>query len=172
MSIYENVTFVSSKNYSFLLCLFHLLQNRFTNTTDNVLTLTGVRYNIFMVFLRYLYTDHLKISFHFAGDLAKLARKFQLPRLETLCKKLVIKSKHNNSAMPNSTFALDLQQAINDPESADLKFIVQDETVLAHRAILTARVPYFERLLQGDFKEKQQVGIFEFTFTNNKNILN
>jgi len=131
-----------------------LFQTRFVGGKENHVKISGVKFSVFSSLLHYLYTDHLKVPPHLVKELKLLAIKYGLERLALMCTRNGVMNDQKVS-IPNSVFAKDMSQAINNSEDYDIKFIVQGEEVYSHRAILTARCSYFERLFESDFKEKQ-----------------
>jgi len=111
--------------------------------------------------LYYLYTDHIIIAPHLIKDLALLAQKFDLPRLAALCSRAAFRAWKSQLPgdevnIPGSTFAADLRAAVNSKHFSDLSFRVNDAEVHAHKVILAARCPYFQRMFEGNFKERDQ----------------
>jgi len=64
----------------------YLLQNRFGYYKGDTFYVSNVEHNVFLAFLRYLYTDHLKAPSHLLRKLEALARRYRLPRLAALCR--------------------------------------------------------------------------------------
>lgn len=131
-----------------------LLHERFIGDVPAKLKMNGVKYPVFMAMLNYLYTDHLKVGPHLIDQLQALAKFYRIPRLVELCQRAL--GKTNLSISPSSV-SEELVNAINDPHYSDLTFSFQDgTTVHANKCILFARCPYFARLFEGGFKERDQ----------------
>jgi leucine-zipper-like transcriptional regulator 1 len=59
--------------------------------------------------------------------------------------------------VPPSALVSDLQQLINNPELADVRFIVDGKEVYAHKAILAIRSEYFRAMLCGGMRESMMI---------------
>ena len=55
--------------------------------------------------------------------------------------------------MPPPTLVSDFGRLINNPELADVRFVVEGKDVFAHRAVLACRSEYFRVLLTGGMRE-------------------
>lgn len=131
-----------------------LLHERFIGNVPEKLKISGVKYPVFMAMLNYLYTDHLKVGPHLVLQLQTLAKFYRIPRLVSLCERA---SGESNISIPPSTVSQELVNAINDPSYSDMAFTFQDGTkVFGNKCILLARSPYFSRLFQSGFKERNQ----------------
>ncbi|EGC36949.1 hypothetical protein DICPUDRAFT_97415 [Dictyostelium purpureum] len=149
----------------------------------------SIKYQIFIGFLNYIYTDHLVIAPHLRGELAALALKMGLTRLAALCKSYTYRLRKVEK-IPESTFSKEIIESINELEKADLKFKIKptdDCSIPAHKFILAQRNLYFKTMFECSFKEKDQneflVGdeindektfklILEYIYGNNENIIN
>jgi len=121
----------------------------------------------FFGLLLYLYTDHLIIAPHLTKDLALVARKWQLTRLESLCNRATYRAWRAQSAgidltIPPSTFGVEMCVAVNSKYCADVSFMVNGEHIYSHKVVLAGRCPYFQRMFEGNFKERDQ-GTFSIT---------
>ncbi|PRP80534.1 hypothetical protein PROFUN_11847 [Planoprotostelium fungivorum] len=136
------------------------LQNRFSHKESDALSVKGVKYPIFMGLLRYLYTDHVKIPPHLKKDLGALAKRWGMERLYIMCKRGSATSElksEGSVVIPPSSFSQEMSMSIDSLSmSPDITFIVQEEKIYGHRAILRARCPYFERLFESSFKERNE----------------
>lgn len=130
-------------------------------------TISNVKYPIFYALVMYLYTDHLVIPPHLTRDLALLAKLWDLPRLEALCSRATYRSWRQGHgvdiSIPNTSFAPEMKLAVNLKQFSDLSFLVNGERIYSHRVILAARCPYFKRMFEGSFKERDQS---EFSIEN------
>lgn len=61
--------------------------------------------------------------------------------------------------LPPPALVNDLHRLINNPELADVRFIVGGKDVYAHRAILAVRSEYFRVMLLGGMRESLESGI-------------
>lgn len=135
----------------------------------------GIKYNVFLGLINYIYTDHIKVSSHVAKDLLTIAQKYGLERLVQLCKRTIEKDQYLvpssleevsqiNNTLQYSSFSDDLETVINNTDSSDLTFRsstdVNSTKIAVHKCILRSRSNYFERLFGGEFKEKD---MFEHT---------
>jgi hypothetical protein len=136
------------------------MQRRFLHRDDHTLAIPNADYLVFMGFLRYLYTDHLRIPSHLLTKLEVMANRFKLPRLAALCHRLHVHGEAASSEkraveVPPSTFAQDMRTAINDHRYADITFHTDDgEAVHAHKLVLVARCEFFPTIFEGSFVEK------------------
>jgi hypothetical protein len=138
-----------------MLLKYILLHERFGPELKSAFVLSGVRYPAFMAFLRYLYTDHLKVGSHLTAELGKLASRWGVPRLEDLCKRM--KLADDEYKVSSSVLSADLETMVDNKLFSDVTFVVQSQKIYAHRCILIKRCSYFERLLESNFKERDQV---------------
>ena len=139
-----------------LFAKYLLFQNRFcTGTIDKLIRINGIRYHTFMAFIRYLYTDHLRVASHLISELYHFAMKYEVFRLAHLCKQKQIKEEE--IIVTPSTYKQELYNMVDNYLFSDISFLVEGTTrIRAHKCILTLRSEYFERLFEGNFKEKQQ----------------
>jgi len=160
-----------------------LFQNRFVSPNIDSVKINGVRYLVFMAFLRYLYTDHLKVAPHMIAELERFASKYSVPRLEEMCKR----GKGNMKiSIPPSQFASDLVQMVMNNLYSDITFIVQKQKIWSHRSLLVKRSSYFERLFHSQFKERDLnefqidesispnifISILRYLYTGDESIIN
>eukprot|EP01118_Nematostelium_gracile_P013110 TRINITY_DN4908_c0_g1_i1.p1 TRINITY_DN4908_c0_g1~~TRINITY_DN4908_c0_g1_i1.p1 ORF type:complete len:793 (-),score=171.07 TRINITY_DN4908_c0_g1_i1:23-2269(-) len=129
--------------------LFH---TRFCGGVARRWVIQGVKATVMTAFLQYLYTDHVRVAPHLAGELCQLATRWGVDRLASMCKVKVLQ-RHLNLSL--SQWKEDLSACI-DGEYSDVTFRLKGDTVSAHKALLICRCPYFERLMEGQFKEKSQ----------------
>jgi len=136
----------------------------------------------------YLYTDHVTIAPHLTKELALLARKWGVTRLEALCNRSTYRAwkTHNTvaDAIPGSEFAIQMRPAVNASQYSDLSFVVNGVHIRAHKVILAARCPYFQRMFEGRFKERNQasfnvddtstesfLALLEFLYTGEESVV-
>lgn len=133
---------------------------RFGKSSGETLRLPSwIDYSIFLVLLRYLYTDHVRIPAHFAPKLEHLASRLRLPRLVLISQKLYLQDRDLAWAsvrIPPSSFSADMTSALEDPRFADVLFQMDDGTeITAHKLILIGRCEYFNAIFGGSFKERE-----------------
>lgn len=125
----------------------------------------NVRYPLFIGFLHYLYTDHVKIAPHMLESLAQLATKWGVPRLEALARKSFEKStslifqaetaEGKSIEVPPSAFAQEMFSQLKSGEGSDMTFDVHGQKFRAHKVVLTTRSAYFSTLFETSFKERE-----------------
>jgi len=123
--------------------------------------LLGVKPALFLGLLYYLYTDHVIVAPHLVKDLAVLAKQFDVARLAALCSRATFRAwkfqgNGDEFNVPATNFAADMETLVNSPKFSDLSFHVNGVDIRAHKVILAARCPYFRRMFEGNFKEKDQ----------------
>ena len=167
-----------------MLFKFILLHERFGPQLKSSFVLSNIRYPTFMAFLKYLYTDHLKVGSHLTAELGKLAARWGVPRLEELCKRM--KLGDDDFKVSKSVLAENLEFMVNNKSFSDVAFIVQNQKIYAHRCILIKRCSYFERLLESNFKERDQkefvidesispkifLDILKYLYTGDESVIN
>jgi len=57
------------------------------------------------------------------------------------------------STTPDPDLHLDLGKLLTSKRHADVTFLVEGESIVAHKAVLSARCQYFERMFESDVKE-------------------
>ena len=64
------------------------------------------------------------------------------------------------------------QSLFNNPELSDVRFLVENETVCAHKLILAMGSPVFKNMFFGELKEQRSViSIIDLTTSGFKNAL-
>ncbi|KAK5578203.1 hypothetical protein RB653_003156 [Dictyostelium firmibasis] len=119
----------------------------------------SVKYQIFIGFLQYLYTDHLVIAPHLRVELGKYAEKMGIERLSALCKRYTYRLRITEK-VPQSEFSKQLIQAVDELTKADISFKIKESdtsSIYAHKFILTQRNLYFKTMFECSFKEKDQM---------------
>ena len=112
--------------------------------------LRGIKPQVLLAVLYYLYTDHLKCPPHLLGELAAVARRHKLPRLAQLAQRVVLASE---PIMPSS-FKTDMLAMVAEPEFSDLLCKLEDGRALpTHRVVLAARCEYFATIFACGFQE-------------------
>jgi hypothetical protein len=91
---------------------------------DCALYLKGVRKPVLMQLMQYLYCDYIKAPAHIARELAPLARRLALPRLEAMARAIV----DPNTDVPASTWKEDLAEAVDDEVLSDVCFEISAQT--------------------------------------------
>jgi len=71
----------------------------------------------------------------------------------------VERQKRTTIVIPDSKFSEDFSQLINEPNSSDVKFIVENRPIFAHRRVLAARSEHFRGMLFGGLKESNEFEI-------------
>ncbi|XP_013385052.1 rho-related protein racA [Lingula anatina] len=115
----------------------------------------------FVQVLEFLYTGvpDLKddISDQELDEITRVAKIFQLPHLETICRNKKNEEEFLNPSI--GTFLNDLtgqslkELFLNQPEWADIVFIVEGQKVYAHRVVLSARCDVLSAMFSGHFSE-------------------
>ena len=101
--------------------------------------------------VRYLYCDYVSIPKAFAWDLLRLAKVYELERLERICAELL--NLTDRKELIRSDFTESMMSAAVDNTYADVIFNCEDGTkVFAHKAIIE-RYAFFQGLLSGHFIE-------------------
>ncbi|KAM9982065.1 hypothetical protein ACTFIY_004358 [Dictyostelium cf. discoideum] len=119
----------------------------------------SVKYQIFIGFLQYLYTDHLVIAPHLRIELGKYAEKMGIERLSAICKRYTYRLRLTEK-IPPSEFSKQLIQAVDELTKADISFKIKESdttSIYAHKFILTQRNLYFKTMFECSFKEKDQM---------------
>eukprot|EP01103_Thecamoeba_quadrilineata_P018925 TRINITY_DN7469_c0_g1_i1.p1 TRINITY_DN7469_c0_g1~~TRINITY_DN7469_c0_g1_i1.p1 ORF type:complete len:796 (+),score=82.08 TRINITY_DN7469_c0_g1_i1:63-2390(+) len=124
------------------------------------------KYQVALGLIRYIYTDHLNITTHFAREVAEQAEKYQLPHLKYLCYKNIQRNINNAfeqlefdlGAVVKSSFRSDM---LNVPlEFSDIEFVMNDGTTMkAHKVILSLRCEWFRMMFETSFSEKNKHSI-------------
>jgi len=137
-----------------------------TDSQQKEIVIEGTEYYVFIAFMRYLYTDHLKAVPHHVPKLGVLAERYCLPRLGALCKRFLL---FNDAPLtsgdlaeipaeriytvPDSTFSQDMDAAVNVEDCSDIYFQLTDGKIRANKMVLTSRSDYFRTIFKGGFKE-------------------
>ncbi len=101
--------------------------------------------------VRYLYCDYVSIPKAFAWDLLRLAKVYELERLERICAELL--NLTDRKELIRSDFTESMMSAAIDNTYADVIFNCEDGIkVFAHKAIIE-RYAFFQGLLSGHFIE-------------------
>ncbi|KAM9965762.1 hypothetical protein ACTFIR_005936 [Dictyostelium discoideum] len=119
----------------------------------------SVKYQIFIGFLQYLYTDHLVIAPHLRIELGKYAEKMGIERLSAICKRYTYRLRLTEK-IPPSEFSKQLIKAVDELTKADISFKIKESdttSIYAHKFILTQRNLYFKTMFECSFKEKDQM---------------
>jgi len=126
----------------------------------NRIVMHNIDYFTFLAVIQYLYTDVLKCAPHYIDKVYAAATKFNIPRLAAFCLKSKQKDPNTDVGkidIPASSFILELQKAINNPEYSDIQFSLTDNTIIhSHKAILSQRSEYFSTIFSSSFVESGQ----------------
>lgn len=126
--IVEDRTFVVHRSVLFARCP-KFYQSHVKSHTE--VKLEGVKSSVFPLLLEFLYTDRVGVSKDIASELEKIAKLFELPRLEAICKQ---KSSFVKKIPPPS-FSNDMIRLLESGELADIEFRVEGKTIKAHKVI-------------------------------------
>jgi alpha-tubulin suppressor-like RCC1 family protein len=153
----------------------------------------SVKYFPFMVFLNYLYTDHLpSTKSHLYRDLVALARRFNVPRLVNLCEWYTTRRESKGlSHIPPSSFSQDMNHLLTTGPFSDISFILEgieagdfsSHVVKAHKVVLSSRSDFFKTIFECSFREQGQnqlkmpdidkesfEAVLEFIYTGETNV--
>ena len=113
--------------------------------------------------LVFLYTDVLPrwatTNESTLRTLSRCGKNLRIPRLQLLCERFlgVLASAQEGSAeedaataldMPPPTLSRDLSALVGDPQFADVRFVAEGRTIMAHRFILEGRCEYFRAMFR------------------------
>lgn len=106
------------------------------------------------LFCEYIYCDLTKekISADVVEDLLRLAFKYNLHRLKSLCLKVIYESTEN---VPDSLLALDIMKCREEKELSDFTVYVKNTPFLVHRVVVAARCKYFRALMKSGMQDSQ-----------------
>jgi len=112
----------------------------------------------------YLYTDHVQVAPHLVGRLGRIGTLLGLGHLTSLCQRRTGEEweegeRRDVEGERESRFARDLRKLLKNSEYGDVEFDLLDGEcpVVAHKALLIQRCPYFERLFGGGFRESGDI---------------
>jgi len=100
--------------------------------SHNEVKVEGVKSFVFPLLLEFLYTDRVGVSKDIASELEKVAKLFELPRLEAICKQ-----KSSFTKVPPPSFSNDMIRLLESGELADIEFRVEGKSIKAHKVIIS-----------------------------------
>ena len=155
-----------------------IIASRIYNLRDNISTineilLPTIDYNIFMLFMKYIYTDSIctpssDIEMSQLVELAQIYKmKSYINRLTTqynillssLCDKAEEEEedeediRRKTNVEEESTFREDISWCMTATSMSDVKLIVEDQIFECHKVILSARCSYFSTMFRAGLSE-------------------
>ncbi|XP_077993407.1 rho-related protein racA-like [Glandiceps talaboti] len=111
--------------------------------------------------LEFLYSGLPRLPFNPSDELldsvTKAAKIFNLPRLTEVCKNITNDEEFLNPSIGtylNDCMGADAKKLfLNKPHLSDIRFNIEDTTVYAHKAVLTARCEVMSAMFSGHFSE-------------------
>ncbi|EFA83284.1 regulator of chromosome condensation domain-containing protein [Heterostelium album PN500] len=151
-----------------------------------VVEIAKVKYQIWVSFMTYLYTDHLVIAPHLRKELSDVAAAWGVSRLVSLCHRYNYKLRLTDK-IPPSSFSTDITEHIDSFDFSDIHFeVANKEFIPSHKLILGARNHYFKTMFECGFREKDQLNfnigndiekesfklMIEYIYGNNEAVVN